>query len=198
MKSRAGLARKSKYDKQDICKLNSYPAQETCKDLILLRVKIQKFLGSDKKGKRLNPFHNHEYNDSFCGKSILEKGTTKSNAISVEQYDEDLDLQLALMTSHLQTNPPTEDKCIDLSQGKIPFRHEADNEIRVLWFNSPNTRKKLKNALCRSFGARKWAVFKFQEQPHLSFLKSAWNPSLEMSHFASKAVAMFTAPSAWP
>ncbi|PON66070.1 E3 ubiquitin ligase RBR family [Parasponia andersonii] len=87
--------------------------------------------------------------DNFCSESILDKGTNKSNAISVEQYDEDLDLQLALTASRLRTTPLTKPKFIDLSQEKIPFHHEADDdgdddEIRVLWFSTPKSTRREK------------------------------------------------------
>ncbi|XP_062091222.1 E3 ubiquitin-protein ligase RSL1-like [Humulus lupulus] len=80
----------------------------------------------------------------FCSQSILAKGTNKSNAISVEQYNENRDLQLAIMASRLQS-PHTKPNFIDLSRERFQFlddQNDDDADIRVRWFNSPKTRKK--------------------------------------------------------
>ena len=85
-----------------------------------------------------------EDDTSFC-KSILEKGTNQSNAISVERYNEDRDLQLALMASSRLQSPHTKSKFIDLSQENIKFCDDVgddDADIQVLWFNSPKRNRK--------------------------------------------------------
>lgn len=72
---------------------------------------------------------------SSCIKSIIGKGTSKFNAISVEDYFEDRDLQLAIMAS-TESNPKN---FIDLS-GENLLDFVDDDEIRVLRFKPSNTR----------------------------------------------------------
>ena len=57
------------------------------------------------------------------------KGTNKSNAISVERYSENRDLQLAIMASLLQSSPNSQ-SFINLDD----HRDDGDDELRVLMF----------------------------------------------------------------
>lgn len=72
--------------------------------------------------------------DAFCFTPIAAagEGSSKSNAISVEQYSDDRDLHLAIMASLAQTKPAAE-IFIDLSDD------DDDDEVRVLRFKPQNT-----------------------------------------------------------
>ncbi|XP_030488179.2 E3 ubiquitin-protein ligase RSL1 [Cannabis sativa] len=84
----------------------------------------------------------------LSSQSILDKGTNNSNPISVEQYNEDRDLQLAIMASRLQSpNTTTKAKqVVDLSRQSFYFldveNDDDDADIQLLWFNTPKTTRK--------------------------------------------------------
>ncbi|KAI4335153.1 hypothetical protein L6164_013825 [Bauhinia variegata] len=70
--------------------------------------------------------------ESFYFTPISNKGTNQSNAISVEQYADHRDLNLAIMDS-LGKTKPTPETLIDLSDG------EDDDEVRILKFKPEKT-----------------------------------------------------------
>uniref|UniRef100_A0A803NTI7 RING-type domain-containing protein n=1 Tax=Cannabis sativa TaxID=3483 RepID=A0A803NTI7_CANSA len=84
----------------------------------------------------------------LSSQSILDKGTNNSNPISVEQYNEDRDLQLAIMASRLKSpNTTTKAKqVVDLSRQSFYFfdveNDDDDADIQLLWFNTPKTTRK--------------------------------------------------------
>ncbi|XP_075641132.1 E3 ubiquitin-protein ligase HEL1 [Castanea sativa] len=61
------------------------------------------------------------------------KGTNKSNAISVERYSENRDLQLAIMLSLLKS-PPNSQSFINLDDHLDDDGDDDDDELRVLMF----------------------------------------------------------------
>ncbi|GMI92635.1 hypothetical protein like AT3G53690 [Hibiscus trionum] len=67
--------------------------------------------------------------DSFCFTPIKDKGNSKNNAISVEQYSEEQDLRLAIKLSTIaycndDSEPPNTKK---REKGKKPFTGESSN-----------------------------------------------------------------------
>uniref|UniRef100_A0A6N2L0F1 RBR-type E3 ubiquitin transferase n=1 Tax=Salix viminalis TaxID=40686 RepID=A0A6N2L0F1_SALVM len=71
------------------------------------------------------------YHDRFLGIPLSNKGTGENNAISVEQYGEDRDLNIAIMAS-LKSNK--EANFIDPSQDKFYYYDDEDDDIKVLDF----------------------------------------------------------------
>ncbi|KAJ7955375.1 RBR-type E3 ubiquitin transferase [Quillaja saponaria] len=73
--------------------------------------------------------------DSFCFTPISHKGTNRSNAICVEQYIDDRDIDLrASLGNQAETTPGN---FIDLSKDNQNV--EDDDEVRVLMFKPANT-----------------------------------------------------------
>ncbi|XP_028786932.1 E3 ubiquitin-protein ligase RNF144A-like [Neltuma alba] len=70
--------------------------------------------------------------EAFNCTPIWDKGTSKSNAISVEQYTHDRDLHLSI-TASLGKAKPSLKTFIDLSDG------DDDDEVRILRFQPKNT-----------------------------------------------------------
>lgn len=71
------------------------------------------------------------YHDRFLGMPLSNKGTGENNAISVEEYGEDRDLNIAIMAS-LKSNK--EANFIDPSQDYFYYYNDEDDDIKVLDF----------------------------------------------------------------
>ncbi|XP_027351802.1 probable E3 ubiquitin-protein ligase RNF144A [Abrus precatorius] len=70
--------------------------------------------------------------ESFCFTPISERGATKSNAISVDQYDNDRNLYLSIAASLTLSTPSHSVHVIDLSDT------DDDDDVRILKFKPQN------------------------------------------------------------